>query len=66
MSGDVVYLAFSNPNAPVENRVLACGACRNKAFGVHYGATDFPALRCTACGEHMGRIGWANDQKTGE
>jgi hypothetical protein len=59
MSGDVVYLAFSNPSAPVENRVLACGAYRNKAFTVVYGAANFPSLRCTACGEHMGWVGWA-------
>lgn len=60
MTGEVVFLAFSNPKAPVENKVMACSNCRNKAFSVVYGANDFPSLRCTACGEHMGRIGWAD------
>jgi hypothetical protein len=61
MTGEVVFLAFANPKAPVENRVLSCGSCRNKAFTVVYGAADYPALRCTACGEHMGRLGWVHD-----
>lgn len=59
----VVFLAFSNPKEPVENQVLACATCRNKTFTVNYGAPHFPALRCAACGEHMGRIGWANEER---
>lgn len=56
----VVFLAFSNPDAVVDDAaMMACATCRNKAFSVKYDAEDFPGMYCTACGRSLGRIGWA-------
>ncbi len=58
----VVFLAFRNDKLVEDQRdLLACGTCRNKAFSVVYQGQDkWPLLQCTACGFHLGNIGWAD------
>lgn len=41
---------------------LSCKYCKNKTYTMTYDKTDsFPLMRCAACGQHMGRMGWAYD-----
>lgn len=69
MRGDdkVVFLAFESPatTEPDTMAFIACAACRNKTYTL----TDdrpgtFPLLRCAACGQHIGRMGWAPEDET--
>ncbi len=57
----VIFLAYSNPDMDDGTLTLrSCSTCKNKTFlVVHDKASGFPALRCAACGLHLGRIGWA-------
>lgn len=59
----VVFLAFKNDQLVEDQRdLMACKHCRNKAFSVVYqGEEAFPVLQCTACGFHLGRVGWPNE-----
>lgn len=62
--GKVIHLKFKSPH--VEDDVMAflsCVACRNKTFtltDINPGV-NFPMMRCAACGQHIGRMGWAHD-----
>lgn len=61
--GNVIHLAFKSPH--VDDDVMAfhsCSVCRNKTFTLTSDRMDgFPLLRCAACGQHIGRMGWAHD-----
>lgn len=60
----VVFLAFSNPNLKDDQdvHVSACTHCRNKTFLLsHDSHSGFPMVKCAACGAHIGRVGWADD-----
>lgn len=63
MADNVVHLAFKSPHVVDDTMAFyACAVCRNKTYTL----TDdkpgtFPLLRCAACGQHMGRMGWAHD-----
>ena len=61
----VVFLAFSNPDLePDDTTMMACKHCRNKTFALAYDKhSGFPMMKCTACGQHMGRVGWASDDE---
>lgn len=63
MSDNVVHLAFRSPH--VERDTMAfhsCKVCRNKTFTlVEDRVPGFPLMRCACCGQHVGRMGWAND-----
>lgn len=64
MNEKVVYLEFKNKNTTEEGFVTftACINCKNKTFTmVADKADDFPMLKCAACGNSIGRVGWAND-----
>ena len=63
MSDNVVFLQFRSPHMEDDAfAFLACKVCRNKAFSFATDRSgDFPLVRCTACGQHMGRMGWARD-----
>ncbi len=62
--GKVVFLAFSNPK-PAKERIdsivlTGCAQCKNKTFTLVHDIPDyFPRLRCAACGQNMGRMGYA-------
>jgi hypothetical protein len=63
MSDNVIHLKFRSPH--VEDDVMAflsCKVCRNKTYTLTHDRPDgFPLMRCAACGQHMGRMGWACD-----
>lgn len=63
MSGNVIHLEFRSPHAvPDMMAFVACKHCRNKTFTLQEDAIDnFPLMKCAACGQHMGRMGWAHD-----
>lgn len=60
--GDVVFLAYSNEKVEPDGRdFLSCKVCRNKTFtAIYEGAEAFPLMQCAACGNHLGRFGWAD------
>lgn len=64
----VVFLAYASPEVLKDTRdFLACVPCRNKTFAVIFRGEDkFPLLQCAACGNHIGRIGWAESAPEGE
>lgn len=69
MSGNVVFLAFKNAEvAPDSMAFFACAHSRNKTYTLTEDKPGyFPLVRCAACGNHMGRIGWApDDERTSE
>ena len=62
MTENVVFLKFSNPEKmePDTMAFHACSNCRNKTFTLTDDKPgEFPLLRCAACGQHMGRMGFA-------
>jgi hypothetical protein len=61
----VVFLAFSNPVKTLTESITftACKSCRNKTFTlIHDADSTFPRLNCAACGQNMGRMGYAPDE----
>ena len=63
---NVVFLKFSSPEQ-VEDGLdfMACRHCRNKTFTHIYDRNGgFPLVTCAACGQHIGRVGWAPDAET--
>ena len=61
---NVIFLAFRNPNLESDSDVsmLACKFCRNKTYTLSYDShSGFPMMKCAACGQHMGRIGYTDD-----
>jgi len=63
MSDNVVHLKFRSPHVQEDTMsFLACRVCRNKTFTlVEDKCEEFPLMRCAACGQHMGRMGWSHD-----
>ena len=61
--GKVIYLAFSSLHQVHDQMdFMACKVCRNKTYTHTYvGDSNFPLVRCAACGQHIGRIGWADE-----
>jgi hypothetical protein len=42
---------------------VSCRVCRNKTFTiVDDRPGDFSLMRCAACGHHIGRMGWVNEE----
>jgi hypothetical protein len=62
--GKVIFLAFKSERLQQDEMdFLACKVCRNKTFTHTYvGASKFPLVRCAACGQHIGRVGYADDE----
>lgn len=62
---NVIFLAFSNPDLVEDDySMLACKHCRNKTFTMSYDKhSGFPLMKCAACQQHMGRMGWASDDE---
>lgn len=63
MTGEVIHLQFRSPHVVDDERAfLACAVCRNKTFLMVQDKVEwFPLMQCAACGQHMGRMGWAHD-----
>ena len=63
MSGDIVHLKFKSPHVEDDMMAfLACKNCRNKTYTLTFDKLDtFPLMRCAACGQHVGRMGWSHD-----
>jgi hypothetical protein len=63
MTDNVIHLEFKSPHVADDERGwLACRNCRNKTYLLVSDKRDtFPLLQCCACGEHIGRMGWAHD-----
>lgn len=61
--GELIELKFKSPHVVEDTMAfIACRQCRNKTFTL----TDdrvgsFPLMRCAACGNHIGRMGWSHD-----
>ena len=63
MGDNLVHLKFRSPHMADDMMVLiACGHCRNKTFTLTEDQPGgFPLMRCAACGQHMGRMGYVRD-----
>lgn len=63
MTDNIIHLAFKSPHVEDgELQMLACNYCRNKTYTLSLDRIDgFPLMKCAACGQHMGRMGWAHD-----
>lgn len=61
VSEKVVFLAFSNDKVESQGiDLITCKRCRNKTYLlVAKDAPEFHMLRCAACGDNIGAIGWA-------
>jgi hypothetical protein len=60
--GNVVFLKFKSEHQDEDTMAfLACKVCRNKTFTHTIDKPDYwPLVRCAACGQHIGRLGWAD------
>mgnify|MGYP001576579116 CR=1 FL=1 len=60
--GKVVYLKFKSEQLDEDTMAfLACKVCKNKTFTHTFDDMDnFPLVRCAACGQHIGRVGYAD------
>lgn len=60
---NVVHLKFKSPHVSEAcMAMLACNVCHNKTYTLTLDRVQgFPLLRCAACGQHIGRMGWAHD-----
>lgn len=63
MSDNVIHLAFKSLHVVDDAMAfLACSVCRNKTYTLTEDQPGgFPLMRCAACGQHMGRMGWYQD-----
>ncbi len=63
MSDNVIHLEFKSPHVASDTMAfISCVACRNKTFLLVEDQLDnFPLMKCSACGSHIGRMGWAHD-----
>lgn len=62
--GKVVFLKFRSPEQREDTMAfLACAVCKNKTYTHTIDQVGgFPLVRCAACGQHIGRIGWADNE----
>lgn len=59
--GKVVYLGYVNPRAPRAGlELLGCLFCKNKTY-VLVCTDGFPIVRCAACGNNIGSMGWVDE-----
>jgi len=65
VSENVVFLKFRSETVDDDAMAfIACRHCKNKTYTLVDQPGTFPLLRCAACQQHMGLIGWA--EKPGE
>ncbi|WP_028747995.1 hypothetical protein [Rhizobium mesoamericanum] len=62
---NVINLSFKSPHMVDDTMsFIACRECRNKTYTlVEDRIGDFPLMRCAACGQHMGHMGWCHDDE---
>lgn len=60
---NIIELKFCSPHVVDDSMAfLACSVCRNKTYTLTEDQPGgFPLMRCAACGQHMGRMGWYRD-----
>ena len=65
MNDNVIHLSFKSPHVDSDTMTFfACKVCRNKTYTLTEDRVGgFPLMRCAACGQHMGRMGWAYDDE---
>lgn len=63
MADNVIHLAFKSPHVTSDTMAfISCKLCRNKTYTlIEDRPGDFPLMKCAACDQHMGRMGWAHD-----
>lgn len=63
-AGNVVFLKFRSPEQEEDTMAfLACRVCKNKTYTHTIDRVgDYPLVRCAACGQHIGRIGWPDSE----
>jgi len=64
MSDNVIELKFRSPHMAEEGFLsfIACKSCRNKTYTlIQDQNSSFPLMKCAACGQAMGRMGWYYD-----
>jgi hypothetical protein len=66
VSDNVIKLEFKSPHMQEDFAAfLSCHrkTCRNKTYTFTFDQPDggFPLVRCAACGNHAGRMGWYYD-----
>jgi NMD protein affecting ribosome stability and mRNA decay len=64
MNEKVVFLKFRSDKVEDDAMAfIACSHCRNKTYTLMDQPKGFPLLRCAACGAHIGKVGWADDDE---
>lgn len=68
MSDNVVFLKFANERVEEDTMAfISCCLCKNKTFTLTRDQPgEFALMRCAACGQHIGRIGWSHDDDPAE
>lgn len=69
MSDNVIKIEFRSPHMRDADSItfICCGTCRNKTFTlVEDHRSGFPLMKCAACGQAMGRMGWIHDDAPGD
>lgn len=63
MSAEVIHLKYRSPEQDEDIMAfLACAHCKNKTYTHTIDKVGyFPLVRCAACGQHIGRLGWVHD-----
>lgn len=64
MSSNVIEMKFRSPHMADDDTItfIACKSCLNKTYTlVHDRVSTFPLMKCAACGQAMGRMGWYHD-----
>ena len=62
---NVIFLAYRSEQQEEDTMAfLSCKACRNKTYTHTIDIPGhWPLVRCAACGQHIGRIGWAGEDE---
>lgn len=70
MSDNVIKLEFRPPHMADDSWIsfISCASCKNKTYTlVNDTLSSFPLMKCAACGQAMGRMGWYHgDDPTNE
>lgn len=62
--GELVELHPRSPHMVDDDHItfINCKSCRNKTYTlVDDQRSKFPLMKCAACGQAMGRMGWWHD-----
>ena len=64
MADNVILLKFKSPHVEEDQRAMfSCRGCHNKTYRMVLDQpAGFPMMECAACGQHIGRMGWAHDE----